>query len=250
MKISEIPVGKVLYFGRFRANERVHPVELRWMKASEQNAFFGTSLLGSFCADAQEPENESRDRRERGSNFFPQTNICQYLNACQPDWYMPQHETDRIDETLKNRPGFLTLFDPWERDLIVPHEVITVVPAGFRRKYGETVKTTMKVSLPSKSQAGLDLDHTEGEPLTIFKTGEYKASNFLTRTAVHSGLCAINARGSCINHSPAGTHSIAPLLYLNGDHEVVFDDAEHVYLLVPPQEIVNEITDELHRLLK
>lgn len=250
MKISEIPVGEYLAFGQFlRSGERT-PINLLWRKASEQNDFYVNDGIGKFCADAQEPENESRDRRERGSNFFLQTNICQFLNASENDWFKPQHETDVADDILKNRPGFLSLFEAWERKMITPHEIVTSVPVGFKRKYGEQVKTTLKVSMLSRSQLYGGEDLTEGEQLTLFAKGAATPVNLLFRTAVNTGLCAVDRRGRFNNHCPASECNIVPFLRLDGECFVEFSPLDGYYYVLPPEEVVKEITDELHQLLK
>ncbi len=220
-----------------------------WRKGSALNEFYVEEGIGRFCADAQEPENESRDRRERGSIFFPQTNICQFLNSPENNWYKPQHDTDTVDNTLKNNPGFLHLFEEWERKLIIPHEVVTAVPAGFKRKYGEKVKTTLNVSMLSRSQILISEDLTEGERLEVFANGA-TIYDVLTRSAVNTGLYAIDRRGRITNQRPATECNIVPFLRLNGDYPVEFNPLGNFYYVLPPEEVVKEITNELHELLK
>lgn len=250
MTIREIPVGEFLSFGQFIRRGSRSTDDIFWRKASSKNEFYSDGSIGKFCADAQEPENESRDRRERGSNFFPQTNICQFLNSTEKDWFKPQHETDTADTTLKNQPGFLSLFDEWERKLIIPHEITTVVPVGFRRKYGEQVKTTLKVSMLSKSQLFSNVDQYEDEQLELFANGSAPPIDLLTRSAVNTGLVAIDRRGRLVNQCPALECNITPFICLDGDYPVEFSSAEGYYYLLPPTEIAKEVTDELHQLLK
>ncbi len=249
MKISEIPVGEYLAFGQFRRSGDLKPFGLLWRKGSTLNEFYVQDGIGKFCADAQEPENESRDRRERGSNFFPQTNICQFLNSAEDNWYKPQHDSDTVDNTLKNNPGFLRSFEEWERKLIIPHEVVTSVPAGFKRKYGEQVKTTLKVSMLSRSQIFGGEDLTEGEQLEVFARGTTIA-DLLTRSAVNTGFYAIDRRRKLTNQCPALECNIVPFLRLDGDYPVEFNPAWNYHYVLPPEEVVKEITNELHELLK
>lgn len=250
MKISDLAIGDYLMFGRFpKAGERRVP-DLLWRKASSQNGFFTENPIGKFSADAIEPDNESRDRRERGSNFYPQTNICQMLNSEDEDWYKPQHETDAASERMMKYPGFLHLFEEWERKMIVPHEIVSVVPAGFKRKFGEQVKSVVKVSIPSKSQIFGGEDTTEGSRLDIFDLGVGMHPDTLTRSFFGTGLCAIGRSGKLINFTPANETGICPLIHLNGDSEVEFDAVNGIYYTIPPQEYIKAITDELHQLLK
>ena len=249
MTINDIPIGGYFTVGLFQRRNRRAPEPISWRKASYNNEFYGDDGLGAFSADEREPENESRDRRERGSNFFPQTNICQFLNSEEVDWFKPQHETDTVNDLLGRQPGFLHLFEDWERSSIIPHEITAVVPSGFKRKYGETFKTTLKVSMLSKSQLSLEDGNTEGEPLGVFQMGAIP-TGFVTRTAVGSGLVAIDERRRTINSSPAVDFNILPFAVFNGNSLVEYSEAGGCYYLLPPAEFAKEVTDELHQLLK
>lgn len=250
MKISDIAIGDYLSFGRFPKGLDRRAPELIWCKATSQNGFYTESSIGRFSADACEPQNESRDRRERGSNFYPQTNICQMLNSVDEDWYRPQHESDAVSEKLMKYPGFLHLFEEWERKMIVPHEIVSIVPAGFKRKFGEQVKTVVKVSIPSKSQIFGGDDIQEGDRFEIFDTGTAFQFDALTRTACGTGMFAINRIGKVINFSPANEIGISPFVQLDGDAEVEYDSVNGIYFAIPPQEYIKAVTDELHQLLK
>lgn len=250
MKISDLGIGAYLVFGRFpKSGERGTP-DLLWRKATNQNGFYTETNIGRFSADALEPDNESRDRRERGSNFYPQTNIFQMLNSEDEDWYRPQHEADAASEKMMQYPGFLHLFEDWERKMIVPHEIVSVVPAGFKRKFGEQVKSVVKVSIPSKSQLLGGEDTTEGTRFDIFELGGAMHSDVLTRTSVGTGLYAVGRNGKLINFTPANEVGVCPFIQLDGDSEVEYDAVSKVYYTVPPQEYIKAITDELHQLLK
>lgn len=250
MNIAEIPVGGYLSFGQFLRNGELRPTNLLWRKASEQNEFFVSNGIGKFYADAQEPENASRCRRERGSNFFPQTNICQFLNSDKDDWFEPQHDTDTVAPYMKKHPGFLRLFEQWEREMIVPQEIVTSVPKGFKRQYGEQAKTLLRISMMSRSQLIGGDDLTEGAQLELFATTRTVPLNLLTRSSIGTGLYAIDFRGHFVNRCPASEYNITPLVRLNGDCAVEFSIGDDWYTILPPKEITKAITDELHLLLK
>lgn len=249
MTINDIPIGGYFTVGLFQRRNRRAPEPISWRKASYNNEFYGDDGLGAFSADEREPENESRDRRERGSNFFPQTNICQFLNSEEANWFKPQHETDTVSDALGRQPGFLYLFEGWERNLIVPHEVSVIVPSGFKRKYGELFKTTLKVSMLSRSQLFADADQSEGEQLEVFRM-EGIPVNFLTRTAINTGLIAVNGRRGQSNNSPAAECNIIPFIRFDGNSPVEYSASGDYYYPLPPAEVTREITDELHQLLR
>lgn len=245
MKVSQIPLGESLVFGRYLVNEII------WDKVTELNGFLSHYALVHLMADAREPENTSGDRRERGSNFFPQTNICTLLNSEEKDWYKPQHDKDSVDgEVRKTYPGFLCEFDSWERRLIVPQEITTIVPRGFNREFGDHVKTTVKVSLPSRSQIYGGEDDTEGGRFEYYSQGGLLPANILLRTAIGTGLCAVGRTRQIVNQSPAKDAGIAPFILIDPNADVEFDAALGRYCILPPQSYVKEVTDELHQILK
>lgn len=62
-------------------------------------AYRGTSLI-TDCAikfaslDAAEPDNPDNAVKEFGNNFYPLSNVHQWLNSNEVDWYKPAHEFD------------------------------------------------------------------------------------------------------------------------------------------------------------
>lgn len=250
MKVSEIPVGGCIVFGQFHKAGDRFPSELMWKKASASNEFYASGGIGCLQFDAIEPDNESRDRRERGSNFWPQSNLCQFLNAEEKDWFKPQHETDMVDVSMSSRAGFLHLFEDWEKRAIVPHEITTTVPVGFKRKFGEHVKTTAKVSILSRSQVFGGEDLAEGEQLQLFASGVSVPCGVVTRTAVNTCVCAIDRRGRLTSQSPASQIAVMPLIRIDGDYPVEYNHDQDAFYLLPPEDVVKAITDELDKILK
>lgn len=241
MKIKQVPAGGLLQFGRRLRRTII------WQKVTEYNGFLVRS--GDYPADACEPENSNAVRRERGSNFFPQTNICTFLNSEEKNWFIPQHDVDTVDPNFQEVPGFLRDFFPWERDSILPQEITCVVPEGYRRSFGDQVKKTVKVSIPSWSQFFGGEDTTEGE---LFDYYRYNGCprNVFTRTATGGSLKAIGRKGQALSQSPASSFGIPAFILLDGDMEVVDDDNSDAYLALPPKEYEKEVSEELHQILK
>lgn len=249
MKVSDLAIGSRLVMGRSSAMaRRAGECNITWKKLSFDNIFCVRSGIGYYCVDAAEPQNKSLDRRERGSNFFPQTNICGFLNSKERQWFEPKHEADVADQTLFGLPGFLSEFEKWELDLIQPQDVVTTVPDGFKRKFGTQVTTTMLVSMLSKSQVFGGDDLSEGEQLDCFAQFPNDAPRCVLRTACNSGLATIGQHRRLIGVSASTPSKIVPIIKLNGEAEIIFDTSVECYVVMPPQEIVNEIVEELHRL--
>lgn len=243
MKASELPIGSKLLFGRYLS-------DLRWTKVSENGYMITSGGVIYSEADSPEPENVSAARRARGSNFFPQTNICTLLNSEKANWYVPQHEQDNVSDRMGEFPGFLRNFDSWELDLLMPQEITVTVPKGFRREFGEQFKTTVRVSLPALSQLFAGEDETEGSRLDFFREGNPVPKDILTRTACGTGLYVVAQNRRPIARSPVAESAIAPLIFINPDADVEFDQREGCFYVLPPQSYQDAIASELLQLLK
>lgn len=245
MKISEIPLGEYLMFGRYQRERIV------WRKVTELNGFLVVNGIYGMMADAPEPESANNALRTRGSNFFPQTNICVLLNSEERDWYKPQHDTDAVDEPAKRCfSGFLYNFESWEQELIVPQEITTIVPNGFKHRFGEQFKTSVKVSIPSASQIGQREDETEGAPFQYYRVHSTPPIGMLTRTPVGTGMYSIGTKFNLVNTSPCKTTGIFPYILIDPNAEVDYVPQDANYIVYPSQTYTREVIDELHQILK
>lgn len=243
MRVSQMAVGEKLMFGRYSG------MEIVWRKVAEANGFLAECSFGSLVADECEPENSNKARRERGSNFFPQTNVCTFLNSEEKDWYKPQHDNDAANEKMRISRGFLSEFYSWEKELIAPQELTIVVPDGYKRAFGNLTTVNVKVSIPSRSQI-FGGDETEGTRFDLFLSEPPRRLSTFTRTAIGTGLCAVNQNGQLINLSPCKEFRCRPFLLIDPDAEVEFSAATMNYYVLPSKAYVKAVTDELHQILK
>lgn len=151
MKLKHAPIGTKVQFGV--AGDFVNGRDLNWIKVREDNTFIArtTDLVG--CFDFIEPTNTSRDRRRNGNNYYPHSNINQWLNSAGNDWYVPQHAYDESPFYSKNR-GFLSCLSPLERTVLKPHKFPIQVPLGSKKEFGKITEMEAKVWLPSASNLG------------------------------------------------------------------------------------------------
>ena len=245
MKIMELSLGSFLLFGRYQK------AEILWRKVAQPNVFLDTCGFSSLMVDAPEPESTREAIRNRGSNFFPQTNICTWLNSERKDWYIPQHDKDAVEDSMKaDYSGFLHEFEPWEKEIILPQEITTVVPGGYRRRFGSQTKTTVKVSIPSSSQLYQRDDESEGALFEWYRDRDHWRRNMVTRTAVGTGVLVTGHKGMFCNMPPCSKGGIYPCVLIDQLSEVDYWIDESAYILCPPQSYIKETIDELHQILK
>lgn len=237
MTINDLNIGDKLMFGQAIFDGQPNMViDLVWKKVAADNTFITADYVARLAADMPEPENSSRDRRERGSNFFPQTNLFQWLNADNTGWFAKAHDTD-VAPDYEDQPGFLSEFVQWEKDAIVPHEVVTVVPEGFRREFGIYHTVNCKVSIPALSEMSGSVDDVyrrEGATLPYFQSNS--RPRMLLRTAVASTLQCIDQYGDFVSRSASQRYFIIPKICIKGDMLVSEQtDSDGNHCVLPPE---------------
>lgn len=128
MKIGDLKVGDRLLFGTYSVNEEFKGVPVAWLKANNSGVFLAERVIDILRFDAPEPDNPIYECRYGGNSDFCKSNIKQFLNSYDDDWYVQSHEFDeppKIDTGRQStfggylqRPGFLNGFEDYELDCI------------------------------------------------------------------------------------------------------------------------------------
>ena len=122
MTIADLKVGAKLVFGSYGVGGAIYPIT--WLKANKDGEFLSESVLDIVKFDALERSNQVHDYRYSGNSDYRLSNVFQFLNSCEDDWYGPTHEFDeppgvltrpgeRLGEYLRH-PGFLNEFQDYE----------------------------------------------------------------------------------------------------------------------------------------
>lgn len=165
MTIKELPVGSVLYLGGSNDNLQTDSGMFRWVKIDDKNHFIlsGTDTIIRRMFDYNEIHSPSRARRNHGNNYYPLSNIHQYLNSVEAEWYHPTHQFDECPYS-RSEVGFLTHFAPEELAAMVTQTVPYKIPRGSIKEMGDkTIAVDAKVVLPSASMVCNGLEHVEDD---------------------------------------------------------------------------------------
>ena len=124
------------------------------------------------CFDAREPKNPDPDCVRFGNKRYPVSNIHQWLNATDDDWFKPAHEYDAPpvlenvfngDDPYADEPGFLSAFS------VIFKEALTAADIGVCRAEDDLIEVVKaKVWLLSGSETGFDKDGAEGCYFPLF----------------------------------------------------------------------------------
>ena len=189
MKLKDLPLNSKIKFGKY-AVEDEDPQPIIWVIADKNHHEVDEGYPKDACTlitekmiddtpfDAAEPNNPNNNRKRYGNNFYPVSNIHQWLNSNKLDWYTSQHEYDQSPVTAfvnpdyraayDKRPGFLYYFSNKELNIILD-TTIKIAEDREIDMYSEKNLTT-KIFLLSNIEVGFDKisNVSEGAPLSIF----------------------------------------------------------------------------------
>lgn len=187
MKYGELPVGAKIQFGRYQARDGMQELDLKWTKVTESG--LAVLLPNTIHMRFDFPEERlsfiNQDRIAHGYNFYPVSNVAQFLNHS-GSWFAPAHAGDRAGSERVNN-GFLSAFSPDELGAILPQTITVVSPPGSKKTFGQCVEVSQLVTLPSASQLGYaSVYGDEGEQIPL-----------LANRDVFTGLTRSGVRDSC-----------------------------------------------------
>lgn len=178
--VDSLPCGAKIRFGAYCVDdESAHSI--CWIKVNGADTTLLAEHIEDFRAfDAREPNSPREYRRLHGNNRYSVSNIDQFLNSSEDDWYQPQHDTDAppTDELTndgtpyQSHPGFLAYFSKAELEAIIPTEIVVALPRCDSDDHNYE-KITRKVFLPSRTNIfGISVRSTnEGEQWEYFGNG-------------------------------------------------------------------------------
>jgi len=122
LKISDLKVGAKLIFGNYGVSTAVYPIT--WLKANKECEFLSEFVLDLLKFDYQERNNPNRDCFYHGNGNYEQSNIIQFMNSPEDDWYEPMHDYDAPPGNMGgladahgdyvHHSGFLSGFEDYE----------------------------------------------------------------------------------------------------------------------------------------
>jgi len=230
LTISELPLGTKLNIG---VNLGDNNDDILWKKVSDSNDLFAMRSVGRRSFDRREFESPSSAKRAYGNNYFPHSNLFQWLNGGKDFTYTPMHQYDRCPDGVYD--GFLTFFDDEELAMLIDREVPIAVPPGSIKEFGRAQTVTCKVSIPSESELVDVPEVPDGEYLPALSQaiGEVPHSNIMTRTGVSdAGHILIYNFGSMTHGLCRDVFLIHPMIRIKPDAPVIeIDSGEHIWCL-------------------
>lgn len=134
--VGKIKVGTKLMFGQYGVSaDEILPI--MWLKATPNGDFIAAKVLDYICFDARERQGGEYSDRMYGNPDYGKSNIMQFLNSGDENWWNPTHENDappdrrsvcQVGDAYHDHCGFLYHFEDYEIDSIVKKLIHT--PGG------------------------------------------------------------------------------------------------------------------------
>lgn len=215
-----MPLGTKLLFGHKR---RDLDDKIMWVKVSDNNDFVTIASCGTDSFDKREWNSPSRARRNQGNNYYPHSNIHQWLNARGGAQWQPMHEFDNTySGTIQ---GFGDQFTDAEYAAIIEREIEVVTPPGSKKQFPPTSKMNVKVTLPAASEIWDGFECQEGSFLPTLWRVVGGCFQVMTRTGFKDPSHIVCFSNGERYYAPADEYSrIYPMIRLFPDTEIVKSD--------------------------
>lgn len=213
-------IGDSLMLGHYtpfalRDDASDRPEPILWHKADTLGHFVTAKSVDRLCMDArhdelpESPNWTSPDNllRRRGSGFFPESNLCQFLNSDSESWFFKvgSHQPP----PYATHPGFLSLFTEEEKRALQPefdlfvrlptkHEVFDKGCSYFHRRMRTEVEDRVRTSYRYELHGYMLLEN-----------------DFMNRRHVTSHATGISDSGGNCSWYPISGQFIRPMILLH-----------------------------------
>lgn len=128
MTVADMKVGDRLLFGTYTIESALEECAdtISWLKATRDNVFLSECVIDMVKFDNKEPNSTDDYHSRYGNNNYELSNVRQYLNSHEIDWFVKMHDADeapggtntyRYGDYASN-PGFLSRFEDYEIEVL------------------------------------------------------------------------------------------------------------------------------------
>ena len=242
MVYKDLPAGTQFLFGKI--NTEVYDTQLRrsmptqqylkWAKTDSNNLAINVDAAGAAIAfdHARPGTGSNRYERMHGTKMYFESSIHKFLNCADESW----KNVDEGDACPRSngifQNGFLSAFNEQEKNCLLPFSVTVGTPAGYQRKYGNSVTKQVYASLPSAEQLG-----------TYREAGSFNILFHNMRTYITDpGTMAMRYQYGT-PHTTAGecTYNIAPIVKIKDDAPVDLTENGQYIIRIPESDFSGDI---------
>ena len=235
-------IDSTFKLGKYQVeNETPWPIEWEIVhQTDDYQIAMAKQIIDCRSFDGKEPTNPNTDRMNGGNNKWSVSNIAQFLNSDQANWYNAQHQYDappsganvynRIN-AYDTHKGFLYYWSADEKALL---RDMTLTLANPIVAGGGSYTWTGKVWLPTYTQMGGGQNNgiSEGEAFSKFTNEDSRIKSLHPNCAINNEYCKLNKYASGRNlwycMSSADPYSSYTIHYVDYDGSIDYYDIAYI----------------------
>ena len=205
---STLSLGSTFNFGKYQVESET-PWAIEWEIVHQTDTYQiaqTKQIIDLRCFDAKESTNTDNTRKDNGNNNWSVSNIKQFLNSDQANWYNAQHSYDAPPNSSNvwqysngttynaydTHKGFLYYFSDEEKSLL---KDMTFDLANPTVDGGGSYTWTGKVWLPTYTQMGYGLNNniSEGTKFDKYSNNNSRIKTLHENCAKYNEYCKINS---------------------------------------------------------
>lgn len=213
--LKDMTVNSTFFLGKYQVENEI-PWPIEWEIVHQESDYqiaMTRQIIDCRCFDAKEPINPDSDRSKYGNNNWQYSNIKQFLNSDQSNWYSAQHQYDappsstnvwnNYNDTAYNpydtHKGFLYHWSADDKALL--KDMTLTLANNTVTDGGGNYTWTGKVFLPTYTQMGFGQNNSiaEGTKFTKF-------TDNTSRIKTISKYCAENNKYCIDENKTEGTN--------------------------------------------
>ena len=174
---KDMVLGSTFKLGKYQVeSETPWPIEWEIVHQTDDYQIAMTKqIIDCRCFDAKESTNPNNDRKKYGNNNWQYSNIEQFLNSDQANWYSAQHQYDAPPSSANvwnnhnpydTHKGFLYHWSNEDKSLLKDY---TLTLANHSVDGGGSYTWTGKVFLPTYTQMGFGQNNSINEGVQFSK---------------------------------------------------------------------------------
>ena len=201
---SSLSINDTFYMGKYQV-ESEEPWDIEWEIVHQESNYqiaMAKQIIDLRCFDAKESSNSDSNRKNYGNNNWQYSNIEQWLNSDQSNWYSAQHSADAPPSSVNvwsnynpydTKPGFLYYWTDKEKAVL--QNMTLTLANNTKTDGGGSYTWTGKVWLPTYTQLTGSQNNSISEGTQFSK---FTDNNSRIKT-IHA-MCAANNQ-YCIDNS-------------------------------------------------
>ena len=205
--LSNLVVGSTFKLGKYQVeNETPWPIEWEIVHQTDTYQIAMTKhIIDLRCFDGKEPTNTDNNRKKYGNNNWQYSNIEQWLNSDQSNWYSAQHSADAPPSSANvwvnnnvaynpydTKPGFLFYWTDEEKAVL--QDMTLTLANNTVTDGGGSYTWTGKVWLPTYTQMSGSQNNgiSEGIQFSKFTDNTSRIKTIHAMCAANNQYCIDN----------------------------------------------------------